>query len=291
MEQELLTIKTDHLAGFAKQFTNIQRASDVFSSYQNPLQKFLDEQNKQAEMLKQAFQPLYDLQNALNLSNMRTFGNIATPIASLARLTENKAFPATPAPKRKPVIIDHEPISLSDTQHKEQQTNTPNQALAVSVTHLPPAETEPRKSRKQLQRENIALQAKLETQQTLIEMLVNAQQARPNEPLTKANQTIDDQQKQIETLQAEIDRLTALVGATALNQSEPKKTDQDNALLALGAIMNVLKTNTIRNYSQTRLIDEIEQNFPDVIGLSESNLTKLFAKSKTYLEQKKQSKS
>lgn len=67
-------------------------------------------------MLKQAFQSLYDLQNALNLSNMITFVNIPTPIASLARLTENKAFPATPVPKRKPVIIDHEPISLSDTQ-------------------------------------------------------------------------------------------------------------------------------------------------------------------------------
>lgn len=109
--------------------------------------------------------------------------------------------------------------------------------------------------------------------------------------LRKAITIINEQNNKITAQQAEIDRLTALVGATALNQSEPKKTDQDNALLALGAIMNVLKTNTIRNYSQTRLIDEIEQNFPDVIGLSESNLTKLFAKSKTYLEQKKQSKS
>lgn len=249
MEQELSTIKTDHLAGFAKQFTNIQRASDVFSSYQNPLQKFIDEQNKQAEMLKQAFQPLYDLQNALNLSNMRTFGNIATPIASLARLTENKAFPATPAPKRKPVIIDHEPISLSDTQHKEQQTNSPNQALAVSVTHLPPAETEPRKSRKQLQRENIALQAKLETQQTLIEMLVNAQQARPNEPLTKANQTIDDQQKQIETLQAEIDRLQALVGATATPANNKELSSKSVGAVAR-LIYVLLKMNGIENDTQ-----------------------------------------
>lgn len=104
MNQELFAAKTALSSEFAKHALAIQRASDVFSSYQNPLQKFIDEQNKQAEMLKQAFQPLNDLQNALNLSHIRTLGNITTPITSLARLTENKAFPATPAPKRKPSL-------------------------------------------------------------------------------------------------------------------------------------------------------------------------------------------
>lgn len=252
MNQELFATKTALSSEFAKHALAVQRASDIFSPLHLPIKTFIDEQNKQAEMLKQAFQPLNDLQNALNLSHIRTFGNIATPIASLARLTENKAFPATPAPKRKLVIIDHEPISLSDTQQKEQQTNTPNQALAVSVTHLPPAETEPRKSRKQLQRENIALQAKLETQQTLIEMLVNAQQARPNEPLTKANQTIDDQQKQIETLQAEIDRLQALVLANANNDKElPTRTANNAGKIISALAVELLKMDITQPYGKS----------------------------------------
>lgn len=282
MKQELSTIKTDHLAGFAKQFTNIQRVSDVFLSYQNPLQKFIDAQNKQAEMLKQAFQPLYDLQNALNLSNIRTLGNIATPIASLAHLTENKPFPATPAPKRKPVIIDHEPISLSDTQHKEQQTK-------------------PRKSRKQLQRENIALQAKLEAQQTLIETLVNALQARPNELLTKANQTIDDQQKQIETLQAQIDRLQALVGATAtpandaLSVENSSHTTLDNALSArteqsylttIGLLLELCQRKVFT--SQSQIIDAI--TVQSIYGQKQRALEERFAKANLAIDQARKSK-
>lgn len=222
MEQELLTIKTDHLAGFAKQFTNIQRASDVFSSYQNPLQKFIDEQNKQAEMIR------------------RTLNQLSPRQEVLATLT---------AHKRKPIIIDHEPISLSDTQHKEQQTNTPNQALAVSVTHLPPAETEPRKSRKQLQRENIALQTQVEVQEKFIKMWMGDYQARSNEPLTKANQTIDDQQKQIETLQAEIDRLQALVGATATPANNKELSSKSVGAVAR-LIYVLLKMNDIENDTQ-----------------------------------------
>lgn len=249
MNQELLTIKTDHLAGFAKQFTNIQRASDVFSSLHLPIKTFIDEQNKQAEMLKQAFQPLNDLQNALNLSHIRTLGNITTPATSLARLTENKAFPATPAPKRKPIIIDHEPISPSDTPQTDKQTDAQSQALAVSVTHLPPAETEPRKSRKQLQRENIALQTQVEVQEKFIKMLMGDYQARSNEPLTKANQTIDDQQKQIETLQAEIDRLQALVGATATPANNKELSSKSVGAVAR-LIYVLLKMNDIENDTQ-----------------------------------------
>lgn len=274
---------------------------ELSTIYQNPLQKFIDAQNKQAEMLKQAFQPLYDLQNALNLSNIRTLGNIATPIASLARLTENKAFPATPAPKRKPVIIDHEPTSLSDTQHKEQQTNTPNQALAGSVTRLPPAETKPKKSRKQLQRENIALQAKLETQQKLIETLVNALQARPNELLTKANQTMDDQQKQIETLQAEIDRLQALVGATAtpandaLSVENSSHTTLDNALSArteqsylttIGLLLELCQRKVFT--SQSQIIDAI--TVQSIYGQKQRALEERFAKANLAIDQARKSK-
>ncbi len=252
MSKELFTAKSDYFSWQSpiKTFINeqdrqaeiLKQAFNPLDGLQSPIKTFINEQDRQAEILKQAFNPLDGLQNALNCYHIRTLGDITPPITNPAYLTENKTFFATPAPKRKPVIIDHEPISPTDTK----QTDTQNKVPAVSVTHLPPVEAEPRKSRKQLQKENIALEAKLETQQMLIEMLVNAQYTRLNEPLTKADQTINDQQKEIKILQAEILRLTALVEAPA-----PPKDRQEMTGKTVGAVARLiyvlLKMNGIEN--------------------------------------------
>lgn len=89
-------------------------------------------------------------------------------------------------------------------------------------------------------------------QEKFIKMWMGDYQARSNEPLTKANQTIDDQQKQIETLQAEIDRLQALVLTNANNDKElPTRTANNAGKIISALAIELLKMDITQPYGKS----------------------------------------
>lgn len=91
-------------------------------------------------------------------------------------------------------------------------------------------------------------------------------------------------QAENDRLKAEIERLT-----TELNKkpTTPAKEQQGDSLLILGAVMDCLDNETIRNYSQTVLIGKIREKYPNVTGLSESTISKKISESKKYLKKHK----
>lgn len=91
-------------------------------------------------------------------------------------------------------------------------------------------------------------------------------------------------QAENDRLKAEIERLT-----TELNKkpTTPTKEGQGDSLLILGAVMDCLDNETIRNYSQTVLIGKIREKYPNVTGLSESTISKKISESKKYLQKHK----
>lgn len=94
-----------------------------------------------------------------------------------------------------------------------------------------------------------------------------------------------------QSLQAENDRLKAEIErlTTELNKkpTTPAKEGQGDSLLILGAVMDCLDNETIRNYSQTVLIGKIREKYPNVTGLSESTISKKISESKKYLQKHK----
>lgn len=93
-------------------------------------------------------------------------------------------------------------------------------------------------------------------------------------PINNANKL----QERISELETE----NAQLKATTNNEN-----GQGDSLLILGAVMTCLDTTTIRNYTQQVLINNILDKYQNISGISESTLTKKFAESKKYLNQKK----
>ncbi|NSM10998.1 hypothetical protein G5C01_06465 [Moraxella bovoculi] len=80
-------------------------------------------------------------------------------------------------------------------------------------------------------------------------------------------------------------RIAELESQSVIPATNSKREQQGNSLLILGAVLDCLDSETIRNYNQTALITTVIEKHGNITGISQSTLTKKFAEAKKYFSQ------
>lgn len=95
-------------------------------------------------------------------------------------------------------------------------------------------------------------------------------------------QTINNLQQQNSELK---NRIAELESQSVIPTINSKREQQGNSLLILGAVLDCLDSETIRNYNQTALIATVIEKHGNITGISQSTLNKKFAEAKRYFSQ------